>query len=98
MWSGLQALTEHNRVTTWLPPSLQRPEHGAVPDYGPDALARAFPPAHLRRLRDLKRRWDPIGLCRDDPSIDPTTPHDADAPSGRPKEDRVPVPTRRQHP
>ncbi|MGN9784980.1 LLM class flavin-dependent oxidoreductase [Nonomuraea sp. ZG12] len=40
-------------------------------DTGPDALARAFPPAHLRRLRDLKRRWDPTGLFRDNFAIAP---------------------------
>lgn len=34
-------------------------------DTGPDVLARAFPPAHLERLRRLKARWDPIGLFRD---------------------------------
>ncbi|WP_327108163.1 LLM class flavin-dependent oxidoreductase [Nonomuraea glycinis] len=39
-------------------------------DTGPDALARAFPPAHLRRLRDLKRQWDPTGLFRDNFAID----------------------------
>ncbi len=40
-------------------------------DTGPDTLARAFPPAHLRRLRDLKRQWDPSGLFRDNFFIDP---------------------------
>lgn len=40
-------------------------------DTGPDVLARAFPPAHLKRLRDLKRRWDPSGLFRDNFFIDP---------------------------
>ncbi|GAA4168990.1 LLM class flavin-dependent oxidoreductase [Gryllotalpicola koreensis] len=34
-------------------------------DTGPDALARAFPPAHLARLRELKLRYDPSGLFRD---------------------------------
>lgn len=28
-------------------------------------LERAFPPAHLARLRELKRRYDPTGLFRD---------------------------------
>lgn len=41
-------------------------------DTGPDTLARAFPPAHLRRLRDLKRQWDPSGLFRDNFFVDPT--------------------------
>ncbi|MGP3536566.1 LLM class flavin-dependent oxidoreductase [Microbacterium sp. RD1] len=40
-------------------------------DTGRDVVARAFPPAHLQRLRDLKRRWDPTGLFRDNFAIDP---------------------------
>ncbi|GAB7045867.1 LLM class flavin-dependent oxidoreductase [Catenuloplanes indicus] len=40
-------------------------------DTGPDALARAFPPAHLHRLRGLKREWDPAGLFRDNFAITP---------------------------
>jgi alkanesulfonate monooxygenase SsuD/methylene tetrahydromethanopterin reductase-like flavin-dependent oxidoreductase (luciferase family) len=39
---------------------------------GPDMLALAFPPAHLARLRTLKRRYDPSGLFRDNFFIDPT--------------------------
>jgi FAD/FMN-containing dehydrogenase len=42
-------------------------------DTGPDVLARAFPPAHLNRLRALKRTWDPTGLFRDNFFIDPTS-------------------------
>jgi FAD/FMN-containing dehydrogenase len=42
-------------------------------DTGPDVLARAFPPAHLNRLRALKRAWDPTGLFRDNFFIDPTS-------------------------
>ncbi|HVT68206.1 MAG TPA: FAD-binding oxidoreductase, partial [Trebonia sp.] len=38
---------------------------------GPEVLARAFPPAHLARLRALKRRYDPTGLFRDNFFIDP---------------------------
>ena len=38
---------------------------------GPEVVARAFPPAHLERLRDLKRRYDPTGLFRDNFFIDP---------------------------
>ncbi|WP_338887969.1 FAD-binding oxidoreductase [Rhodococcus sovatensis] len=41
-------------------------------DTGPDVVARAFPPAHLKRLRELKRQWDPSGLFRDNFFIDPT--------------------------
>jgi hypothetical protein len=41
-------------------------------DTGPDALARAFPAGHLARLRELKRRYDPSGLFRDNFFIAPT--------------------------
>ncbi|MEP9384321.1 LLM class flavin-dependent oxidoreductase [Nocardioides cheoyonin] len=40
-------------------------------DQGPDVLARAFPTGHLSRLRQLKRRYDPDGLFRDNFFIDP---------------------------
>jgi alkanesulfonate monooxygenase SsuD/methylene tetrahydromethanopterin reductase-like flavin-dependent oxidoreductase (luciferase family) len=40
-------------------------------DTGPDVLARAFPPAHLNRLRQLKTVWDPSGLFRDNFYIAP---------------------------
>jgi alkanesulfonate monooxygenase SsuD/methylene tetrahydromethanopterin reductase-like flavin-dependent oxidoreductase (luciferase family) len=40
-------------------------------DTGPDVLARAFPPGHLRRLRALKAVWDPTGLFRDNFYIAP---------------------------
>jgi FAD/FMN-containing dehydrogenase len=42
-------------------------------DSGPAALARAFPPAHLSRLRRLKATWDPTGLFRDNFAITPAT-------------------------
>jgi FAD/FMN-containing dehydrogenase len=38
---------------------------------GPEVLARAFPPQHLTRLRQLKRRYDPTGLFRDNFFISP---------------------------
>ncbi|GEK18653.1 LLM class flavin-dependent oxidoreductase [Cellulomonas persica] len=38
---------------------------------GPDVVARAFPPAHLARLREVKRRYDPSGLFRDNFFISP---------------------------
>jgi hypothetical protein len=38
---------------------------------GEDVLARAFPPGHLARLRELKRRYDPEGLFRDNFFIAP---------------------------
>jgi len=37
----------------------------------PPPVERAFPPEHLRRLRQLKRRYDPTGLFRDNFFIDP---------------------------
>jgi alkanesulfonate monooxygenase SsuD/methylene tetrahydromethanopterin reductase-like flavin-dependent oxidoreductase (luciferase family) len=40
-------------------------------DTGPDVLTRAFPPAHLARLRRLKARYDPSGLLRDNLFIPP---------------------------
>ena len=40
-------------------------------DTGPDVVARAFPPAHLARLRELKRAYDPTGLFRDNFFIEP---------------------------
>lgn len=40
-------------------------------DTGPEILARAFPAAHLERLRGLKAQWDPAGLFRDNFRIDP---------------------------
>jgi FAD/FMN-containing dehydrogenase len=42
-------------------------------DTGPEVVARAFPPAHLKRLRALKSRWDPTGLFRDNFFIHPST-------------------------
>ncbi|MCE0534130.1 LLM class flavin-dependent oxidoreductase [Kineosporia rhizophila] len=38
---------------------------------GEEVLAEAFPPAHLTRLRELKRRYDPTGLFRDNFFIAP---------------------------
>lgn len=38
---------------------------------GPVWLERAFPPAHLARLRELKGRYDPTGLFRDNFFIPP---------------------------
>ncbi|GAA5113990.1 hypothetical protein GCM10023339_19010 [Alloalcanivorax gelatiniphagus] len=38
---------------------------------GPLWVERAFPPAHLARLRELKRRYDPTGLFRDNFFIAP---------------------------
>jgi hypothetical protein len=38
---------------------------------GPEVLALAFPPAHLERLRELKRAYDPSGLFRDNFFIAP---------------------------
>jgi hypothetical protein len=41
-------------------------------------LERAFPPAHLARLRELKRRYDPTGLWRDNFFIDPAVIDETD--------------------
>jgi len=38
---------------------------------GPEVVARAFAPGHLARLTELKRRYDPTGLFRDNFFIDP---------------------------
>ena len=40
-------------------------------DTGPEVVARAFPPAHLARLRTLKARYDPRSLFRDNFPIPP---------------------------
>jgi hypothetical protein len=48
-------------------------------DTGPDTVARAFPPAHLSRLREVKRRHDPAVLFRDNFFIDPIDPIDQSA-------------------
>lgn len=40
-------------------------------DTGAEVVARAFPPAHLERLRALKRQWDPTMLFRDNFAIEP---------------------------
>jgi FAD/FMN-containing dehydrogenase len=40
-------------------------------ELGEAALARAFPPANLTRLRELKRKYDPTGLFRDNFFIAP---------------------------
>lgn len=37
----------------------------------PPPIERAFPPGHLKRLRELKRRYDPSGLFRDNFYIPP---------------------------
>lgn len=35
----------------------------------PDRIAEAFPPAHLARLREIKRRYDPEAVFRDNFAI-----------------------------
>ncbi|SDD98146.1 LLM class flavin-dependent oxidoreductase [Nocardioides lianchengensis] len=44
-------------------------------------LERAFPPAHLARLRDLKLRYDPTGLFRDNFFIAPADVAEAAGPA-----------------
>lgn len=54
-----------------LVPSLKGMYLSFETDTGPEVLARAFPTAHLVRLRRLKRAWDPSGLFRDNFFIAP---------------------------
>ncbi|MBC2932360.1 LLM class flavin-dependent oxidoreductase [Nocardioides sp. zg-1228] len=51
---------------------------------GPVWLERAFPPAHLARLRELKAGFDPTGLFRDNFFIPPTVATAADLASEGP--------------
>ncbi|MCP2263935.1 FAD-binding oxidoreductase [Promicromonospora thailandica] len=53
-------------------------------DLRPERLHDAFPPPVLARLRDLKRRYDPTNLFRDNFNIDPfdTDPFDTDPRDG----------------
>jgi hypothetical protein len=46
---------------------------------GDQAVARAFPPAHLARLRNIKGRYDPTGLFRDNFYIEPAVLNDSGA-------------------
>lgn len=68
----------HSGIDLWwarLQPRFEGMYLSFESDTGPDSLARAFPPAHLKRLRELKRRYDQTGLFRDNffinPEIDP---------------------------
>ncbi len=55
-------------------------------DLRPQRLADAWPPPVLARLRELKRRYDPDKLFRDNFAIDPNPDLDADlAPAGTPR-------------
>src|SRR5690606_39203720 len=56
-------------------------------DLRPERLADAFPPPVLTRLRELKRRYDPDHLFRDNFTIDPARDHDL-APAGSKESDR----------
>jgi len=66
--------TRSSGLDEWWP-SLARHFEGMYlsfeTDTGADVVARAFPPAHLARLRELKRRYDPSGLFRDNFFIEP---------------------------
>ena len=44
---------------------------------GREVVERAFPPAHLARLRGIKRRYDPDGVFRDNFFIEPSLAADA---------------------
>ena len=63
--------------TRWerLVPQLEGMYLSFETDIGPEIVARAFPAAHLERLRDLKRQWDPTGLFRDNFFIAPSPHH-----------------------
>lgn len=54
-----------------LVPSLEGMYISFETDIGPAVLSRAFPPAHLTRLRRLKAAWDPTSLFRDNFYIAP---------------------------
>ncbi len=66
--------TERSGLDTWwrrLEPHLEGLYLSFETDTGPAALAKAFPPATLERLRAVKRRYDPTGLFRDNFYISP---------------------------
>lgn len=66
--------TARSGLDTWwgrLVPHLDGMYLNFETDTDADALARAFPPDHLDRLRQLKRRYDPTGLFRDNFYIAP---------------------------
>ncbi|MBT0995262.1 LLM class flavin-dependent oxidoreductase [Cellulomonas sp. DKR-3] len=66
--------TRASGLDTWwrrLEPHLEGMYLSFESDEGADVVARAFPPAHLARLRELKRRYDPTGLFRDNFYIAP---------------------------
>lgn len=70
--------TKRSRLDQWWPrllPHMQGMYLNFETDTGPETLARAFPPTTLARLRELKRRYDPTGLFRDNFFIDPTVNH-----------------------
>lgn len=64
----------HSGIDQWwerLEPHFEGMYPSFESDTDPAHLARAFPPAHLQRLRSLKRRYDSTGLFRDNFFIDP---------------------------
>ncbi len=66
--------TRASGLDTWwdkLIPQMEGMYLSFETDTGPEVLERAFPPGHLSRLRELKRRYDPTGLFRDNFFIDP---------------------------
>mgnify|MGYP002377342081 CR=1 FL=1 len=66
--------TEQSGLDLWwrrLEPHLEGLYLSFETDTGPAALAKAFPPATLERLRAVKRRYDPTGLFRDNFYISP---------------------------
>jgi alkanesulfonate monooxygenase SsuD/methylene tetrahydromethanopterin reductase-like flavin-dependent oxidoreductase (luciferase family)/FAD/FMN-containing dehydrogenase len=77
-----------------LAPSLDGMYLSFETDTGPGVLERAFPPAHLARLRRLKAVWDPSGLFRDNFFIAPD-PDPVSRSSPTSDEDRFPTTTPR---
>jgi alkanesulfonate monooxygenase SsuD/methylene tetrahydromethanopterin reductase-like flavin-dependent oxidoreductase (luciferase family)/FAD/FMN-containing dehydrogenase len=70
--------TRHSELDSWwrrLEPHLEGLYLSFETDTGPEALAKAFPPSTLERLRDVKRRYDPTGLFRDNFYVPPGPPH-----------------------
>lgn len=63
--SGFGADSRFDRAWERLVPHLSGSYLSFETGVGSPWVERAFPPAHLARLRELKRRYDPTGLFRD---------------------------------
>ncbi|SEB87380.1 FAD/FMN-containing dehydrogenase [Nocardioides exalbidus] len=69
--SGFGASSRFDEAWERLVPHLSGSYLSFETGIGPQWVERAFPPAHLARLRELKRRFDPTGLFRDNFFIEP---------------------------